>query len=83
MKVEKFFLVFRVCILFTILSHGLFTQLIEAAVPETWLADWNNPPAETRPLQIVHGGVVNYDTPEKMEYFKEQCGLGGLVRCQC
>ena len=51
----------------------------EPLIPQTWFNDWSNPPAQMRPLQIIHGGVVNYDTPEKMSYFKDKCGLGGIV----
>ena len=32
------------------------------------------PSAAMRPLQIIHGGVVRYNTPEKMAYFKDQDG---------
>ena len=51
----------------------------EPLIPQSWLDDWNDPPAQMRPLQIIHGGVVNYDTAEKMAYFKDKCGLGGIV----
>ena len=51
----------------------------DTAIPEPWRAEWNSPSAVMRPMQIVHGWVVNYDTPEKMAYFKEECGLGGIV----
>ena len=51
----------------------------DRGIPDSWLAEWNAPSAAMRPLQIIHGGVVNYDTPEKMAYFKDQCGLGGIV----
>ncbi len=51
----------------------------ESSIPDSWKAEWESPSAAMRPLQIIHGGVVHYDTPEKMAYFKDQCGLGGIV----
>jgi hypothetical protein len=51
----------------------------KAGIPDSWQAEWQSPSAAMRPLQIIHGGVVRYDTPEKMAYFKDQCGLGGIV----
>ncbi len=51
----------------------------DPGIPASWLKEWKSPSAEMRPLQIVHGGVVHYDTPEKMAYFKDECGLGGIV----
>lgn len=51
----------------------------DPGIPASWFKEWNSPSAEMRPLQIVHGGVVHYDTPEKMAYFKDECGLGGIV----
>ncbi|MCL2623491.1 MAG: hypothetical protein FWD31_07485 [Planctomycetaceae bacterium] len=51
----------------------------DRTIPESWQAEWTAPSAAMRPMQIIHGGVVNYDTPEKMAYFKDQCGLGGIV----
>ena len=69
--------------LFCLLAFCLFSALNAAAaekpVPESWKTEWNSPSASMRPLQIIHGGVVHYDTPEKMAYFKDQCGLGGIV----
>lgn len=47
-------------------------------LPKGWLAAWNSPPAELRPLQIVHGLAPNQATVEGMEKLKE-LGLGGIV----
>ena len=58
-------------------SLSLFAA--DTGIPESWRVEWDSPSAAMRPLQIVHGWVANYDTPEKMAYFKDQCGLGGIV----
>jgi hypothetical protein len=47
-------------------------------LPGEWLAAWKNPPAECRPLQIVHGLPPSQATPEAMEKLKA-LGLGGIV----
>ena len=57
----------------------LFSFAEGTGIPDSWQAEWNSPSAAMRPLQIIHGGVANYDTPEKMAYFKDKCGLGGIV----
>ena len=54
-------------------------QAEDTGIPESWRVEWDSPSAAMRPLQIIHGGVVRYNTPEKMAYFKDQCGLGGIV----
>ena len=42
-----------------------------------WLKDFAAPPRVFRPLQIVHGrDLADIKT---VEYFRDQCGLGGLV----
>ena len=51
----------------------------DAGIPASWRTEWDSPSAAMRPLQIVHGFVGHYDTPEKMAYFKDECGLGGIV----
>ena len=47
-------------------------------LPAEWLAAWSDPPAELRPLQIVHGVPPAQATPEAMTKLKE-LGLGGIV----
>ncbi|MBQ2788687.1 MAG: hypothetical protein IJE97_03555, partial [Thermoguttaceae bacterium] len=42
-----------------------------------WLADFATPPREFRPLQIVHGQDLT--DIKTVEYYRDQCGLGGLV----
>ncbi|MBQ3387770.1 MAG: hypothetical protein IJG60_00990 [Thermoguttaceae bacterium] len=49
----------------------------ESPVPADWLADWNNPPAADRPLQMLHGADLS--NPETAAYYRDQCGLGGVV----
>lgn len=44
-------------------------------LPEKWLLEWSNPSAGYRPLQMVHGA----DIRKKASYFKDSCGLGGVV----
>ncbi|HNW58885.1 MAG TPA: hypothetical protein PKI62_04370 [bacterium] len=63
----------------------LLTVLLPAALlarggqgdllPESWRRAWETPPAECRPLQIVHGA----DIRDQSRYYKESCGLGGVV----
>jgi hypothetical protein len=48
------------------------------ALPGEWLAPWEKPPAEDRPLQIVHGIPPERATLEGMRYYKDR-GLGGVV----
>ncbi len=43
----------------------------------SWQQDWQNPPNILRPLQIVHGADLS--KPEQVAYYRDQCGLGGLV----
>jgi len=66
-------------LLLTILCFCCSAVYGASAVPQSWKGEWDSPSAANRPLQIIHGGVVHYDTPEKMSYFKDQCGLGGIV----
>jgi len=47
-------------------------------LPAEWLAAWSDPPAELRPLQIVHGVPPAQATPEAMAKLKD-LGLGGIV----
>ncbi len=47
----------------------------ENVLPEKWLADWSSPSVNYRPLQIVHGS----DIRSKAAYYKDSCGLGGVV----
>jgi len=54
----------------------LLTQFKKADVlPEKWMKSWSSPPVEYRPLQIVHGA----DIRDKAAYYKDSCGLGGVV----
>ncbi|HUT93358.1 MAG TPA: hypothetical protein VMY37_28095 [Thermoguttaceae bacterium] len=48
------------------------------ALPADWLARWEKPPAEDRPMQIVHGIPPQRATPEGMRYYLDR-GLGGIV----
>jgi hypothetical protein len=53
--------------------------MVFAETPETWLAEWKAPTAKNRPLQIIHGWFGDRTTSEKLRYYKDDCGLGGLV----
>ena len=44
-------------------------------IPPLWLKAWSSPPVEFRPLQMVHGA----DIRNKATYYKDNCGLGGVV----
>ena len=46
-------------------------------LPENWLSEWKNPTARMRPMQIVHGADLT--DPAKAAYYRDDCGLGGLV----
>ncbi|MDO5554832.1 MAG: hypothetical protein Q4G68_13825 [Planctomycetia bacterium] len=43
----------------------------------SWMDDWENPPNSCRPLQIVHGADLT--DPSQVLYYRDECGLGGLV----
>jgi hypothetical protein len=47
-------------------------------VPESWLADWQSPPAALRPLQIVHGIPAARASVDGMRFYRD-LGLGGVV----
>ena len=47
-------------------------------LPVDWVSAWSEPPAECRPLQIVHGVPAGQATPAAMEKLKG-LGLGGIV----
>jgi hypothetical protein len=47
-------------------------------LPQAWLERWKQPPAEDRPLQIVHGIPRNHASVEGMKYYAN-AGLGGVV----
>jgi len=46
--------------------------------PADWVTAWSDPPAELRPLQIVHGVPADIATPAAMASLR-QVGLGGIV----
>lgn len=48
-----------------------------AFLSEQWISDFEVPPRVWRPLQIVHGRDLT--DPKTVDYFKDRCGLGGLV----
>jgi len=47
-------------------------------LPVGWASAWSEPPADCRPLQIVHGISAAQATPAAMKKLKE-LGLGGIV----
>ncbi|MDO5553520.1 MAG: hypothetical protein Q4G68_07140 [Planctomycetia bacterium] len=51
------------------------TLTVSASEPFS-TSEWNAPTVENRPLQIVHGQSLS---EEKCVYFRDQCGLGGVV----
>ncbi len=44
-------------------------------LPVKWMNEWSSPSVDYRPLQIVHGADIRNRAP----YFKDSCGLGGVV----
>ena len=66
-------------IMFAILGAGL-ARAAEVAPdwPPVWVQAWQDPPAELRPLQIVHGVDPKLANAEGMRRFRE-AGLGGIV----
>ena len=46
-------------------------------VPQKWIEQWQNPSANLRPLQIVHG--MDLRSQNFAEYLRDSCGLGGVV----
>ena len=60
------------------LIFGAATTQPTADWPESWIAVWNDPPAECRPLQIVHAISSDQASPEAMGRLKAS-GLGGIV----
>ena len=53
----------------------LFSQCNNDGIPVTWQKAWSDPSADYRPLQMVHGA----DIRNKAAYYKDSCGLGGVV----
>ncbi len=47
-------------------------------LPADWVSAWSDPPAECRPMQIVHGVPPAQATPPAMKKLKE-LGIGGIV----
>ncbi|UCG47894.1 MAG: hypothetical protein JSU94_20745 [Phycisphaerales bacterium] len=47
-------------------------------LPPEWRPAWNDPPADCRPLQIVHALPPSQANPEAMKKLKD-LGLGGIV----
>ena len=41
-----------------------------------WKGEWDSPSAQNRPLQIIHGRTLDETT---CAYFRDTCGLGGVV----
>lgn len=65
----------------SILLVGALSMMSGAAAtdwPDAWRTAWENPPAELRPLQIVHGIPENQATLEGMAAYRNT-GLGGIV----
>ena len=54
-----------------------FDERKASFLSKEWLEDFANPPRVFRPLQIVHG--LDLTNPKTVEYYRDACGLGGLV----
>jgi len=70
----------RLILLLTVsmLLFGSYAFAQTQDFPEDWRAAWNDPPAECRPLQIIHGITPQLATKEALKKFKD-LGLGGIV----
>ncbi len=67
------------CMLGVSVLHGLpNTPANIKGLPSDWLDAWSNPPAELRPLQIVHGVPPQQANADSMRALKK-LGLGGIV----
>jgi hypothetical protein len=74
MKIRKSFYAYKIW--FILLLLVIFIQGKEKSIlPEKWTKFWTSPPTYYRPLQIVHGA----DIRGKASYYKDTCGLGGVV----
>jgi len=83
MKFKQRFLNLMPAVLFLCSSLSAQGQEPEATksqfkLPADWTAAWQDPPAELRPLQIVHGVPEQQATPAGMTALKD-LGLGGIV----
>lgn len=59
---------------------GLVSQVFaQSFLSNDWLNQWNNPPVQMRPLQIVHGNTPADQQEERLKFLKNECGLGGIV----
>jgi hypothetical protein len=66
---------FRLSVAVILLLGLIFSCKDSATLPKSWRSAWENPPASYRPLQIVHGADIRH----KAAYYKDTCGLGGVV----
>ena len=62
----------------TLVTQKSARTTLERELPADWTAAWSDPPAELRPLQIVHGVPAQQASPAGMMALKE-LGLGGIV----
>ncbi len=74
-------------------SIGLFFALLffascnqREAIPQAWLVQWENPPADYRPLKIAHNMDLRKlnennkgNRQDPIKYLRDSCGLGGVV----
>ncbi len=71
----------RILCLFVFAASWTVAPLLHAGVeplPESWLARWQNPLPEDRPLKIIHGIPPDRATAEAMRSLRDR-GMGGLV----
>ncbi len=66
---------FRLSFAVILLLGLIFSCKDSATLPQSWRSAWENPSVIYRPLQIVHGA----DIRNKAAYYKDTCGLGGVV----
>jgi hypothetical protein len=74
--VSLMFVVIVLCSFISAQDRGSPAQASQ--LPSDWSAAWQNPPAELRPLQIVHGVPAEQANDAGMTALKD-LGLGGIV----
>lgn len=59
------------------LTNFISTPAIGQELPQSWRGEWQNPSNAMRPLQMLHGSDLT--KMKTVEYYRDQCGLGGMV----
>ena len=68
----------RIVMLVVLCPFGSVCGQGQSSLPANWIAAWRDPPAQLRPLQIVHGVPAPQANDAGITAFKD-LGLGGIV----